>query len=195
MDSVTLAATAGSLFFILASVAISTAAVVASDHQDGRSNPAPRTRLWSIRNNTWETVNGDVRYSQGWFRANLRCSQASFDVIAARVKHVWAEYNKPLGKNVIFSIEERVAVTIYYLASGGTMRNAGSLFGMSKSSTVRGKQLLADLRQKQDSHMYSVQSMVPSSAYSDSPIIKAGIAKNSSRLSTYRPSLTIECGL
>jgi hypothetical protein len=101
---------------------------------DGRIAPSGRTTRYSLRNDTWATVDADEDFD-GWFERNLRCSKTSFDIIVHQVEQRWIG-TKPHW-NAAFPIRMRVAVTMYYLASSGSIKDAGNVFGISKSSGVR----------------------------------------------------------
>jgi hypothetical protein len=88
---------------------------------DGRSFRNPIRRLYSYRNDTWETVQADPLY-EGWFRANLRCSKATFEIIATRIEGKWMSVHGPLHWNTHFQIRDRVAVCIHYLCHSDGLR-------------------------------------------------------------------------
>lgn len=73
----------------------------------------------------------------------MRCDKRTFLSIAALVRQHWVAR---VHHNAKHDITKRVAVTMVYLSSGGTIDNAASLMGMSKTSaTVYINQVLAVL--------------------------------------------------
>ena len=96
---------------------------------DKRSFRAPIRRLWSFRTDTWARVQADPLY-EGWFRANLRSSKATFEIIATRIEDEWTTVHKPLHWNAHFLIRDRVAVCIHYLAHSDGLRMSGAVFGI-----------------------------------------------------------------
>ena len=104
---------------------------------DGRSNPRPRTRLFSIRQNQFVVAEADGRFSDGWFRDQFRCTKFSFNHICDLIDSSWLDINPPINYNAYFLIRDRVAVTMYYLIHSGSVADAAKVFGMSKSSADR----------------------------------------------------------
>lgn len=103
---------------------------------DGRNAPRERLTRYSIRNSTWKKVVSNELYS-GWFRRNLRLSKESFFIIAGAIEDYWhLEYHDP-HHNTIFSIQERVALTIHFLCTESGYATAGNLFGLSRTSAHR----------------------------------------------------------
>ena len=104
---------------------------------DGRSMRRGAQRKFSIRHNTFKSMDEDERYDLGWFRRELCCSKAMFNVIVSRVESRWIEVNEPLDPfRAIFSIRERVALTLYHLAHKGTYAASGYVFGISKTRAL-----------------------------------------------------------
>jgi hypothetical protein len=68
---------------------------------DRRSFRDPIGRLYSLRTDTWERVQADPLY-EGWFRSNLRCSKATFEIIVHRIESEWEQVNDPLHWNAHF---------------------------------------------------------------------------------------------
>jgi hypothetical protein len=69
----------------------------------------------------------------GWFHKKLRCDRKSFLRIYKLVRAAWG--NEP-GPNCKHKLIKRVAVTMLYLAQGGTMDQAASALGISRSRGV-----------------------------------------------------------
>ncbi|KAF0734636.1 hypothetical protein Ae201684_008713 [Aphanomyces euteiches] len=117
-----------------ATVAVITSAMAAATAaaNDGRCNRAPASNKYSFRSDTWTTVQASTAYS-GWYKKNLRCTQAAFNVIASRVAERWTDVHKPIHHNSSFSIVDRVAVAINYLTHGGELFSSGQVFGMSEA--------------------------------------------------------------
>ena len=85
--------------------------------QDGRNNRAPRSRVYQPRTNLYETIMTNPMYDDGWFRRYVRCHKASFLAMVDKVESKWvATFGKPLGHNSVFTIPERVLVTLYYFS-------------------------------------------------------------------------------
>lgn len=68
-----------------------------------------------------------------WFHSKMRCDKRTFLAVVALVRINWRER---IHHNVKFDITKRVAVTIIYLSTGGTIDSAGTVMGMSKTSAV-----------------------------------------------------------
>ncbi len=100
---------------------------------DGRSMRKQTTRKYAIRSDVWQRVQVDENYKNGWYCRELRCTKASFDIIATRIEKSWTLRFKAPNKNVNFTIKDRVAATIYYLAHRCTYAAAGAKFSMSKT--------------------------------------------------------------
>ncbi|KAF4135886.1 DDE superfamily endonuclease [Phytophthora infestans] len=63
----------------------------------------------------------------------MRCDKRTFLAVVALVRLNWRER---IHHNVKFDITKRVAVTIIYLSTGGTIDSAATVMGMSKTSAV-----------------------------------------------------------
>jgi hypothetical protein len=96
---------------------------------DRRSFRNPIGRLYSYRNDTWARVQANPLF-EGWFRANLRCSKATFEIIVSRILDEWTAVNEPLHCNTHFQIRDRVAVCLHYLCHSDGLRMSGAVFGM-----------------------------------------------------------------
>ncbi|KAE8986662.1 hypothetical protein PR003_g18352 [Phytophthora rubi] len=68
-----------------------------------------------------------------WFYKKMRCDKRTFLAVVTRVRQDWVGY---IHHNAKFGITKRVAVTLIYLSTGGTIDSAASLMGMSKPSAV-----------------------------------------------------------
>ncbi|KAE9360998.1 hypothetical protein PF008_g1465 [Phytophthora fragariae] len=69
----------------------------------------------------------------GWFRKKLRCDRKSFLRIYELVRASWRHEPDPNCKHKLI---KRVALTMMYLAQGGTMDPAASALGISRSRGV-----------------------------------------------------------
>lgn len=70
----------------------------------------------------------------GWFRDNLRCTQKSFVSICL----LFRPYaTTELLSGIEHSFEKKMGLTLYYLASSGSMKEAGNAMGMSKACAVK----------------------------------------------------------
>ncbi|KAJ3403117.1 putative nuclease harbi1 [Chytriomyces hyalinus] len=127
----------GEDFAIVAAVAavVAVTAAVATEEgiYDWRSERMPRKRLYSMRLSQWKEAQQNDLYDDGWFTRNLRCRRATFELLSAKFELEWTPTNPPLGHNAVFSIRDRVAVTLNHLTSGNAYHTAGSLFGMSRT--------------------------------------------------------------
>lgn len=65
-----------------------------------------------------------------WFNVKMRCSKNTFLAVAAFVRLNW---KGRIHHNVKFDITRRVAVTMIYLSTGGTIDSAASVMGMSSA--------------------------------------------------------------
>ena len=98
--------------------AIAAAALVAT--LDGRADRRSPIQRYSIRTDTWARVQAEPML-KGWFHRNLRCSRRVFDVIAQRIEDRWELRHAPLHHNFVFSIRDRVALTLHYLTHSDNM--------------------------------------------------------------------------
>ena len=118
---------------IAAVMAVTAASAIHGCHSrynlDRRSFRDPIRRLYSYRNDTWARVQADPLY-EGWFRVNLRCSKATFEIIVSRILIEWTTVNKPLHWNTHFQIRDRVAVCLHYLCHSDGLRMSGAVFGI-----------------------------------------------------------------
>ncbi|ETV75295.1 hypothetical protein H257_10478 [Aphanomyces astaci] len=72
---------------------------------------------------------GHPQYEK-WFKANLRCSQATFGRLVEWLRHELPERYRRLSYH---SFKKKVAVVLYFLGSDGGYRETAAAFGMSKS--------------------------------------------------------------
>lgn len=77
------------------------------------------------------------RRSERRYRQTVRCSPDAFDYIVAQVRPVYIEKFGQPRHNAKILIDQRVAMTLYYHGRGKSMEDAGSQFGVSKTSAVR----------------------------------------------------------
>jgi hypothetical protein len=116
---------------------VSIADVIVLSEMDGRSFRSPIERRFSVRNSTWHSVCSDPLLNLGWFKRELRCSRSTFDAIVDRIRQRWTMANPlPDPSRTVFGIDQRVAVTMYYLMHPGSFHSAGAVFGMSKTRTM-----------------------------------------------------------
>ncbi|DAZ92928.1 TPA: hypothetical protein N0F65_011504, partial [Lagenidium giganteum] len=73
--------------------------------------------------------------ADGWFRKNLRCSRAAFLEIVDRVTERWKNLHPPVLHSR-FTIQDRVAATLFYFCHGVSMEQAGRIAGMSERAKV-----------------------------------------------------------
>ena len=67
-----------------------------------------------------------------------RCNQQTFEKLCRLVENNWIQAGNSVPHwNTVFSVTQRVAVTLHFYASGAAIHEAGNLFGMSKSGTIR----------------------------------------------------------
>ncbi|RLN71791.1 hypothetical protein BBJ29_003745 [Phytophthora kernoviae] len=70
------------------------------------------------------------------FRLTFGCHRQSFAFICSLVELHWPETNRLIG-NSRFSLQDRVAVTIYYLTHCGSLEDAASAHGMTATAASR----------------------------------------------------------
>ncbi|ETV85762.1 hypothetical protein H257_02345 [Aphanomyces astaci] len=75
---------------------------------------------------------GHPQYEK-WFKANLRCSQATFSRLIDWIRHELPERYRRLSHH---SFKTKVVVVLYFLGSDGGYRETAAAFGMSKSWCV-----------------------------------------------------------
>ncbi|ETV78741.1 hypothetical protein H257_07584 [Aphanomyces astaci] len=80
-----------------------------------------------------------------WFKANLRCSQATFGRLVDWLRHELPERYRRLSYH---SFEKKVAVVLYFLGSDGGYRETVAAFGMSKSWCVNVVSVLTVMNEK-----------------------------------------------
>ncbi len=96
--------------FAVNSVILSFVFVIAS-LQDGRSMRREIMNKYSIRHNLFLVMDDDERYSEGWFKRELRCSKQKFNYIIERAESRWEEANKALDSlRTVFGIREKVDI-------------------------------------------------------------------------------------
>ena len=121
-------------------IAVLGAVVVVVDDElslDGRSFARPRSRRYSMRHSLFSHADLNSSFDQGWFRNTFRCSKNSFESICRFIKEKWHLLHAEIGPNAVFSIRDRVAVTLFYLTHPGSHSDAAQVFGMSKTSSIR----------------------------------------------------------
>ena len=79
----------------------------------------------------WKGVETGL-YGDGWWKANLRMTKATFDVVCnelqSHLQHQVTRFQQPI------SVEARVAVTIWKLATNVEYRTIAALFGIGRST-------------------------------------------------------------
>ena len=129
---------------VTAAVAVFGAATAAVVGRDGRSNPTQRRRIFTYRSDLWKKVQTTPAMYNGWYQRKLRMPKRAFDAIVGKVESRWTQVNRPLGRNTVFCIRDRVAVTLFYLTHSTGLDVAGALFGISKTrSSVYFRQVTA----------------------------------------------------
>ena len=103
---------------------------------DGRRCKRPIVNRFSWRTCQFLEIDADDAYDNGWFKRELRCSKATFNIIVQKIRLKWNDVNSPLHIRTIFTIRERVALALYHLASSGTYSRSGLMFGISKSRAM-----------------------------------------------------------
>ena len=101
---------------------------------DGRSFRKPGETTFSVRTDIWKRVQQSLN-SDGWLERNLRCSRSSFEIVVLRVTSNWSKLYSTLHSNTVFSIRDRVAVTLHYLTHSDGFAASGQVFGMSQTRT------------------------------------------------------------
>jgi hypothetical protein len=119
---------AGSMFTV--------SAVVLHFTSDGRRLKSPIVNRFSRRTRNFRVRDSMPEYFNGWFKRELRCCRDSFNIIVTKVEDQWTAVHKPLDCRAIFTIRERVGVTLYHLAHTSTYAQSGDVFGMSKSRAM-----------------------------------------------------------
>ena len=84
---------------------------------DGRRCRRPVLNRYARRTNQFREIDEDESYDNGWFVRELRCSKATFESVVLRVSSRWNEVNTPIHARAVFTIRERVALTLFHLAS------------------------------------------------------------------------------
>lgn len=105
--------------------------------RDGRKNRKPIQRYFSKRSTVWKDIFEDDRYDTGWFVRELRCKKQTFLWIVQKVEDRWRQIHKYPHHNSVFKVVDRVAVTMHYITHADGYDQAGSIFGMGKSSVFR----------------------------------------------------------
>ena len=81
--------------------------------------------------NWWEEVQSG-RYGDMWWKENLRMSRATFDILCRELRpHI--ERQSTYWRQSI-SVEKRVAVTLWKLATNAEYRTLSALFGVGRST-------------------------------------------------------------
>ena len=85
----------------------------------------PRSKHW------WEAVQAGS-FGRDWWKENLRLSQATFTIICNELRCFIARNDTNLRLSI--SVEERVAITIWKLATNIEYRTLSELFGIGRST-------------------------------------------------------------
>ncbi|KAJ3403119.1 putative nuclease harbi1, partial [Chytriomyces hyalinus] len=126
---------------IIAAAAASTtvlaavAATVAT--MDNRAFQSERKQKLSSRQGQWQQLRNHRHTSTGWYIRKFRCERRSFQKLKQLIESQWDYVHAPLKHNAHFSIEDRLAVTLHYLAHPGSLDDSATFVGMSKSSASR----------------------------------------------------------
>ncbi|KAI9992805.1 hypothetical protein PInf_014695 [Phytophthora infestans] len=110
-------------------VAASVGAVISTADKRGLRRPpkAPRTFITRAFETALRTP------GTGWFHDKLRCDKKSFLRIFRLVHAAWV---REPGPNTKTPVIKRVALTMLYLAKGGTMDQAATALGISRPRSV-----------------------------------------------------------
>ena len=81
--------------------------------------------------NWWEDVQSG-RYSETWWKENLRMSRATFDILCCELRPHIERQSTYLRQPI--SVEKRVAVTLWKLATNVEYRTLSALFGIGRST-------------------------------------------------------------
>ena len=106
----------------------------ARDAQDAKNQPRRARTIWVKRRlrNYWDEVyNGDLWDNVDW-RENLRMSRETFDVICEQLRPAIERQDSRLRRPV--PVHERVAITIWKLATVIEYRTLGQKFGLVRST-------------------------------------------------------------
>ena len=119
-------------------------AMAAAAAADVRGHKRKREEVYTIRNNVWENVL-DLPFD-GWYRTNLRMSRKTFDLVFKTVSSyaVVAENSTP-ARNAFVDLRMQIAMTLAYLSQEGGFLPTASLFGVSKSTTIKAVHRILDL--------------------------------------------------
>ncbi|GMF55185.1 unnamed protein product [Phytophthora fragariaefolia] len=114
------------VMIVLESASVAAAAVASSSARADAEFERTVTKL------NFEKLLTSERYD-GWFRDHLRCSQVNFMHICT-IFSPFASYG--LLNSYEHSFEKKIALLLFYLASSGTIEEAGIALGMSKPCAV-----------------------------------------------------------
>ena len=85
----------------------------------------PRSNIW------WEEVVKSTFTSRDWLE-NFRMSNATFLYVCNEIRSSVERSDTTMRRAI--SVEQRVALTLWYLSTGSDFRTIGHLFGVSKST-------------------------------------------------------------
>ena len=95
------------------------------------SRPVPR-RVWTVlRSRVWWNAISRGGYEHEWWKQNLRVDKSTFDYICWQLRPHIGRQNTPLRRCI--AVEERVAVTLWRLATNVEYRTISQLFGIGRS--------------------------------------------------------------
>ena len=85
----------------------------------------PRSKNW------WQAMQAGA-FGNNWWKENLRLSQSTFNIICTELRFFISRRDTVLRDCI--SVEERVAITIWKLATNIEYRTLSELFGIGKST-------------------------------------------------------------
>ena len=101
-------------------------------YQNRRGRPR---RAWALpQRQLWIQDMLNVNFLQYTWKKHFRIEKATFDYICRLLRPNIERENTNLRRS--FSVEERVGVSIWRLATGDTYRSCGNQFGMGKSTAI-----------------------------------------------------------
>ena len=104
---------------------------------DGRSYRRSPSKKSSTRVSEWYTVEQDDKFNTTYYVDQFRCTKDTFNRICDLIKVNWDQVNRPIPKRAIFSLRQRVALTLHYFAHEGSISQSARSLGMGKASAVR----------------------------------------------------------
>ena len=89
--------------------------------------------VWVMpRSKEWWSAAFSGQLGEGWWLANLRMSRSTFIYLCDKVRPFLQKQDTPLCAAIL--VEDRVAVTLWRLASNADYRSVAELFGPGRST-------------------------------------------------------------